>query len=85
MLRCGARAVPHSPCLLRLLCPLCLLCLLCPLCRELVGIGIQREPSEKDYRYLAGKAGFVVAGDAGVRAASASLEELAAFKTWFGG
>jgi hypothetical protein len=61
------------------------LAVLCLLCRELVGIGIQREPSEEDYRYLAGKAGFVVAGDAGVRAASASLEELAAFKTWFGG
>lgn len=57
----------------------------CPApCRQLGTVGIQREPSEGDYRYLAARAGFVTAAN-GVRATSASLEELAAFKSWFGG
>ncbi len=47
-------------------------------------MGIQREPSEGDYRYLAARAGFVTSPSS-VRASSASLEELAAFKSWFGG
>jgi hypothetical protein len=55
-----------------------------PLRSELTVIAIDREPSEEDYRYLAARAGFVVGAEA-VRASSASLEELAAFKTWFGG
>ena len=62
------------------------LCCSCPLfCRsEMVHIGLQREPSEADFRYLASRAGFVVGGDA-VKATSASLEELAQFKAWFAG
>ncbi len=53
-------------------------------CRELTAVGISREPSEEDYRYLANRAGFVTSAT-GVRAASASLQELAAFKEWFDG
>lgn len=52
--------------------------------RELAAIGIRREPSEEDCRYLAARAGFVVV-HGGVRAASASPPELAAFKAWFAG
>ncbi|KAL4440264.1 hypothetical protein ABPG75_003265 [Micractinium tetrahymenae] len=52
--------------------------------RELSAVGIAREPSEEDYRYLATRAGFV-ASATGVRGTSASLQELAAFKEWFGG
>ncbi|KAL4422875.1 hypothetical protein ABPG75_009072 [Micractinium tetrahymenae] len=52
--------------------------------KQLGTVGIQREPSEGDYRYLAARAGFVTSAN-GVRASSASLEELAAFKSWFGG
>ncbi|KAL4427348.1 hypothetical protein ABPG77_003257 [Micractinium sp. CCAP 211/92] len=52
--------------------------------RELTAVGISREPSEEDYRYLATRAGFVTSAT-GVRAASASLQELAAFKEWFDG
>lgn len=52
--------------------------------RELAAVGIQREPTEEDFRYLATRAGFVVGPDS-VRATSASLGELAAFKQWFAG
>ena len=54
-------------------------------CSELSGVSIGREPTEEDYRYLAGRAGFVLAPDGAKAASSASLEELAAFKAWFGG
>lgn len=53
-------------------------------CRELAAIGISREPQEEDYQYLSTRAGFVTSAS-GVRATSASLQELAAFKEWFGG
>jgi hypothetical protein len=52
--------------------------------REVTAIGIQREPTEEDFRYLATRAGFVVGPDS-VRSTSASLGELAAFKQWFAG
>lgn len=52
--------------------------------RELEKVGIQREPSEADFRYLATRAGFVVGADS-VRSSSASTAELASFKQWFGG
>ena len=54
------------------------------LCSELEKIGIVRQCSEADLKYLASRAGFVVTPD-GVQAQSASLEELATFKRWFAG